>query len=120
LDVLKADARVNLAGDDGASHVHADAYGFVVAGFHAVVRGELVELYLAELADVADLLALEGGEVGGDAGGGEVHNTGEGLVQERSDGSDGEATSSGGESVDHGLEAEVNFAGSDYLSDILR
>lgn len=83
LDVLEANAGIDLAGDDGASYVHADANGFVVGGLHAVVGGELIELDLAAFADVTNLLPLEGSEIGSDAGGGEVHDTSEGLVEER-------------------------------------
>jgi hypothetical protein len=120
LHVLKADAGVDFARDDGASHVHSDADGLIVGGRHAVVRGQFVELDLAEFADVADLLAFEGGEVGSDAGRGEVDDTGEGLIQEGSDRSHWEATSGGSEGVDHGFEAEIDFAGPDDLSHILQ
>jgi hypothetical protein len=49
------------------------------------VRRELVDLDLAKLADVADLLALEGTEVGGDAAVFQVDDAGERLVEERAD-----------------------------------
>lgn len=56
---------------------------------------QLVDLDLAELADVADALAAEGGEVGRDAGGFEVNDAREGLVEERADGRDGEVAGFG-------------------------
>jgi hypothetical protein len=59
------------------------------------VRGELVDLDLAELADVADALALEGAEVGGDARRLEVDDAGEGLVEKAADGLDGEVAGFG-------------------------
>lgn len=90
LDVLQADAGVDVAVDDGARHVHAAPHGRVVLGRHAVVRRQLVDLDLAELADVADALALEGAEVGGDSGRLEVDDAGERLVEQASDGEDGE------------------------------
>lgn len=54
------------------------------------MRGQLVDLDLAKFADVADLLALEGGEVGGYARGLEVDDAREGLVEEGADRLDGE------------------------------
>ena len=90
LHVLEADAGVDGAGGDGLGHVHAAADGGVVVRGQAVVRRQLVDLDLAELADVADALALEGAEVGGDARALEVDDAGEGLVQEAADGRDGE------------------------------
>lgn len=59
------------------------------------MAGELVDLDLAELADVTDALALEGGEVGGDAAVLEVDDAGEGLIEEGADGRDGEVTGFG-------------------------
>ena len=53
------------------------------------MRGELVDLNLAKLADIADALALEGAEVGGYTGVLEVDNTGEGLIEKASEGNDG-------------------------------
>ena len=44
-------AGVDLAVDDGARDVHAAAYGGVVGGRHAVVRGELVDLDLVRCED---------------------------------------------------------------------
>ena len=95
LDVLKSDTGVDGALDDGLGDVHAAAHGGVLVGRHAVVAGELVDLDLAELADVADALALERGEVGGDAAVLEVDDAGEGLVEEGADGGDGEVTGFG-------------------------
>lgn len=91
---------------------------------------------LAELANVTDALALERCEVGRDTAALQVNNTGEGLVEQRADGKDGKVASLGlsrgsagaieervsithGEGVNHGLEAHVNLAGADDLSDIL-
>lgn len=95
LDVLKSDTGVDGALDDGLGDIHAAAHGGVLVGRHAVVAGELVDLDLAELADVADALALERGEVGGDAAVLEVDDAGEGLVEEGADGGDGEVTGFG-------------------------
>lgn len=53
LNVLESDTSVNVASDDGSRDVHADADGRVLLGSHAVVLGELVDLDLAELADVS-------------------------------------------------------------------
>jgi len=83
------------------------------------VRGEFVDLDLAKLADVANALALEGAEVGGDARVFEVDNTSEGFVKKTADGLDGEVSSLGGESVNHGLEAKIDLSSADDLSDIL-
>ena len=66
LHVFEADAGVDVAFDDGLGDVHAAAYGGVVCGRHVVVAGQLVDLDLSESGDVADTLALEGVEVGGD------------------------------------------------------
>ncbi len=95
LDVLEADAGVNLAVLDGLGDVHAAADGRVVFGGQAVVRGELVNLDLAELADVADALALERAEVGRDARLLEVDDASEGLVEEAANRGDGEVASLG-------------------------
>lgn len=95
LDVLQTDAGIDGALDDGLGDVHAAAHGGVLVGRHAVVRCQLVDLDLAELADIADALALEGAEVGGDARVLEVDNSGEGLVEQTADGQDGEVTSLG-------------------------
>jgi hypothetical protein len=106
LHILKANPRVDLAVDDGARDVHAAAYGGVVGGGHAVVRGELVDLdlvrcedqlrggmferrsraYLAKLADVADAFALKSAEVGCNPRIFQVDDAGKGLVEERADG----------------------------------
>lgn len=95
LDVLQTNAGVNGALDNGLGDVHAAAHGGVVVGGHAVVRGQLVDLDLAELADVADALALEGAEVGGDAGVLQVDDAGEGLVEKTANGKDREVASLG-------------------------
>lgn len=95
LDVLESDTGVDGALDDGLGDVHAAANGGVLVGRHTVVPGELVDLDLAELTDVADALALERGEVGGDTAVLEVNDAGEGLVEEGADGGDGEVTSFG-------------------------
>lgn len=95
LDVLESDTGVDGALDDGLGDVHAAADGGVLIGSHAVVSGELVDLDLAELTDVTDTLALERGEVGGDAAVLEVDDAGEWLVEEGADGGDGKVTSFG-------------------------
>lgn len=59
------------------------------------MRGELVDLDLAELADIANLLALESAEVGGDSAVLEVDDTGEGLIKQRANRQDGEVASFG-------------------------
>lgn len=119
LDVLESDARVDFAFDDGFGHVHAAAHGRVVFGAHAIVGGEFVDLDLAEFSYVTDLLALERAEVGGDAAVLEVHDARKRLIEERSDGEDGELASFGGERVNHGFVAEIDFATSDDLRHVL-
>jgi hypothetical protein len=54
------------------------------------VGGQLVDLDLSELADISDALALEGLEVGGDAGRLEVDDTRERLVKKTANGRDRE------------------------------
>lgn len=95
LDIFQADSGVNLFVDDGLGDIHAAADGGVVLGGETVVRGELVDLDLAELADVSNSLALERAEVGGDARVLEVDHAGEWLVQEAADGEDREVPSLG-------------------------
>jgi hypothetical protein len=95
LHVLQADAGIDLALDDSLGHVHAAADRGVVVGRHPVVGGQLVDLDLAEFADVADSLALEGLEVGGDPGRLEVDDTREGLIKKTADGRDWKATGFG-------------------------
>jgi hypothetical protein len=51
--------------------------------------------YLSKLADIADAFALEGAEVGRDAGVFQVDDAGEGLVEERADGEDWEVAGFG-------------------------
>jgi hypothetical protein len=51
--------------------------------------------YLSELADIADLLTLQGAEVLGDSAVLEVDNAGEGLVKKRADRGDGEVAGFG-------------------------
>jgi hypothetical protein len=51
--------------------------------------------YLSKLADIADAFALEGAEIGRDAGVFQVDDAGEGLVEERADGQDGEVAGFG-------------------------
>jgi len=80
---------------------------------------EFVELDLAKFADVADLLALEGGKVGSDAGRCQVHDTSERFIEKRANRLNRKAASGGGERMDHRLEAEIDLARSDDLSDIL-
>lgn len=91
---------------------------------------------LAKLSNIADLLALQGAEVLGDAAVLEVDNTGEGLVEQRANRGNGEVTGFGlihspltllhrntrivthSKGVDHGLVAHVDLATADDLSDI--
>ncbi len=80
LNVLEANASVDAALYNSLGHVYAVADGCVVREQHTVVRGQLVNLDLAELADVADALALKRTEVGRNARGLEIHYTGKGLV----------------------------------------
>lgn len=91
LHVLQADAGVDLALDDSLGHVHPAADSGVVRRGHPVVGGKLVDLNLAELADISDALALEGLEVGGDAGRLEIDNSGERLVEKTANGRNREA-----------------------------
>lgn len=55
--------------------------------------GELIDLDLAELANVANALALERSEIGGDSGVLEVDDAGEWLVEKTSNGDDREVAS---------------------------
>ncbi|OSS51148.1 hypothetical protein B5807_04240 [Epicoccum nigrum] len=110
LHVLEADAGVDGARGDALGHVHAHAHRRVVGRGHAVVRGQLVELDLAELAYVADALAPERVEVWADARGLEVHDAREGLVEQRAKRRHWEAAGGGRQRVDHGFEAQVDFA----------
>jgi hypothetical protein len=57
--------------------------------------GRRVRAYLSKLADIADAFALEGAEVGRDAGVFQVDDAGEGLVEERADGEDWEVAGFG-------------------------
>lgn len=51
--------------------------------------------YLAELANVSDSLAFQRAEVLGDTAGLQVHDSGEGLVEEGADGGHGEVAGLG-------------------------
>lgn len=73
---------------------------------------------LSKFPNVADALSVQGLKVGSDARFLEVDDAGERLVEERTDRGDGEATSLGGQRVDHGLEAHVDLAGSNELGNI--
>lgn len=95
LYVLEADACVDLAALDGFGHVHPTSHCGIVRWRHAVVRGQLVDLDLAKLADIADAFALERAEVRGDAGRLEIHHAGEGFVEQAADGRDGEVAGFG-------------------------
>lgn len=75
--------------------------------------------YLAKLANIANTLTLEGAEVGGDARVLQVDDTGERLVKKGPNGQDREVAGFGGQSVNHGLETQVDLAGADDLGDIL-
>lgn len=107
LHVLEADAGIDFAFDDGFGDVHAAADSGIVSGCHAVVGCKLIDLdlvrladatchgtrrwsYLAELAHVTDLLALQRTEVGCDAAVLQIDDAGEGLVQERANRQDRE------------------------------
>jgi len=59
------------------------------------MRRELVDLYLAKFSHVTNLLAFEGAEIGGDAAGLEVDDTGKGFVEQRADGLNREAAGFG-------------------------
>jgi hypothetical protein len=101
------------------------------------VRCQLVNLDLAELADVADALALERAEVGRDARRLEVDDAGEGLVQETANGQDWEVAGFGlmstsaklmasmaqmktySQGVDHGLETKIDLASANDFGHIL-
>lgn len=52
-------------------------------------------IYLAKLSNITDTLALEGLEVGGNAAFLEIDNSGERLIQERSEGGDRKVTGFG-------------------------
>jgi len=91
---------------------------------------------LSELANVSNLLTLQGAEVLGDSAVLEVDDTGEGLIEQRTDRSNGEVTSFGlhpvsilmsigtetasthSKSVNHSLEAHVDLAATDDLGNI--
>jgi hypothetical protein len=51
-----------------------------------------LETYLSELADIANTLALEGAEVGGDATVLKIDDSGKRLIEKRSNGQDREVT----------------------------
>lgn len=91
LHVLQANAGVDLALDDGLGYIHPAADCGVVRRSHPIVGGKLVDLDLAELADISNALALEGLEVGGDAGRLEIDNSSERFVEETADGRNREA-----------------------------
>ena len=55
LEVGEADARVDVAAEDGGGDVHADAHGLVRVEWDAGLLGEVVDHHLAEVADVPDL-----------------------------------------------------------------
>lgn len=91
---------------------------------------------LSELANVSDLLTLQGAEVLGDSAVLEVDDTGERLIEQRTDRGNGEVTgfslyqvsifmpirpetvNTHSKSVNHSLEAHVDLAATDDLSDI--
>ncbi|KAH3677824.1 hypothetical protein OGATHE_000478 [Ogataea polymorpha] len=122
LDTLNADAGVDVALDDLLGDVHAATNSSVVVWSHTVVAGQLVDLNLAELADVPDPLASERLEVVSDAVGPilEIEHTGERFVQKRADRRDVPAPGLGGKRVDHRLEAHVDLARANQLSDVRR
>jgi hypothetical protein len=95
LNILKANASVNLAGDDGLGHVHSAADGSIVLRSEAIVGGEFVNLDFAKLAHVANALALEGAEVGGDARLLEINDTSEWFIKKAANRDDREATGLG-------------------------
>lgn len=95
LHILQANAGINVTADDGLGNVHAATDGSVVVRSHAIVLGELVDLNLSELSNIANFLALQGAEVFSDSAILEVHNTGERLVKKRANRGDREVTSLG-------------------------
>lgn len=57
------------------------------------MRSELVDLDLAKFTDVADSLALEGSEIGGNSRILQIDDSGEGFVEETSNRNNGEVAS---------------------------
>lgn len=95
LHVLESNPGIDLAADDGFRHVHPAPHRRVVRGRHAIVRGQLVNLDLSKLADIADTFTLQCAEVGCDSGGLKVDHASEGLIEETSNGGDGEVAGFG-------------------------
>jgi len=83
------------------------------------VGSQLVNLDLAKLSNVADLLALEGAEVGVDAAALQVDDTSEWLVEQGADGEYWKITGFGSKSVDHGFQAHIDLASANDLRHIL-
>lgn len=95
LDILKSDSSINAALDDGFGDVHATSNGSVFFWSHTIMSGKLVDLNLTELTDVANALALQGGEIGGYAAVLEVDNSSERLIKKRTNGGNWEITGFG-------------------------
>ena len=145
LHVLQSDPGVDVTADNGFGYVHAAPHRRVVGGRHAVVRGQLVDLDLAELAHVADAFAFECAEVRCDTRRLEVHHSSKWFIEQAADRSDREVSGFGlwlvppgtsvtapkhmvgigysttyRESMNHGFESEICFSSSDDLSHILQ
>merc|ERR1712123_546537 len=84
LEVGEADARVDVAAEDGGGDVHADAHGLERVERDARLLGKVVDHDLAEVADVPDLLALDVRELV-DVGRLLVDEAGWRLVEERAE-----------------------------------
>jgi hypothetical protein len=67
-------------------------------------------MYLPKLSDISNLLPLKAAKVGTDATVLQINDSSEWLVEKRPNGCDGESAGFRCESVDHGLETQVDFS----------
>jgi hypothetical protein len=65
---------------------------------------------LSKLSNISNLLPLKAAKVGTDATVLQVNDSSEWLVEKRPNGCDGESAGFRCESVDHGLETQVDFS----------
>lgn len=143
LDVLESDAGMDAALDDRLGDVHSASDCLVVSGLHAIMLGQFINLnllkelaiyhpqlgctvlrevsfhtYLSKLPHVSDFLALQAAEIRGDPTVLEIHDSGERLVEEGSNGRNWEASGFGSEGVNHGFESHVNLPSANDLGHV--